>query len=91
MREKVIRSIIFFGSFILLASSVWVITWIQQNEELRLAVLEQFEWEQENQLQVQALADASANETILAETDRAFADIDTLLSSIGMDDWPDEE
>lgn len=88
MKEKILRAIIFFGTAALLTASVWIISWINQNEGARLTLVERLNLEKNNQSQAEALSLAQTTESIMTETDQAFSDISTLLLSIGADDVP---
>ena len=91
MREKFLRSIIILSSVVLFTASGAIIFWINQSEESRLALRERFMFEKMSRLGEGNKALSSLGET--TDTDdvgQAFSEIDTLLSSVGSDDLPEE-
>lgn len=92
MKEKILRGITVLLSLVLLLASFGIIFWINKNETVRLALYEQFAIEKSIQEQgVLEMTNASKQDSGMSDTDQAFADIDTLVSSISSDDLPEEE
>ncbi|MBP9727884.1 MAG: hypothetical protein KBD27_00740 [Candidatus Moranbacteria bacterium] len=91
MKEKFLRGIILVSSVVLFIASFAIIFWISQSEETRLALREQFTLESMSQLGKDDKNRASLEQ--IADTDdvgRALSEIETLLSSVGSDDLPEE-
>lgn len=81
-----------FGSGILLCASLSVIIWINQSEETRLALREQFTLEKINQLRVGAdVGTLPGQQSNSNNEEQLFSEIETLLSIVGSDDIPSEE
>lgn len=91
MKEKIIRSIIFFGSFFLLSATVWMVSWVNQNEVMRLAVLKRLHLEEERELQFAPSPAGLVSSQGITGEDQVFSDIEALLLSIGADDVPTAE
>lgn len=90
IKEKFFRSVAVFGSIVLLTASVAIIFWINQSEEARLALREQFTLEKVNQLRVGADVKALSGQQSDSNEEQLFSEIDALLSVVGSDDIPTE-
>ncbi len=92
MSEKIIRSMAFVSSALLLVASAGVIIWIARDEESRLAARER--------AAIEAAEKAAAEERVFAASEGAeesknsenlLRDIDILLDDLSSDDLPEED